>query len=135
MRTLHKTTCKEISLKVSIDIAAYGVKEALIIKACTYQVTFQKMYCTLDNKKASNKLFPGHYIQSWRKFKDFSRTFQDCANPVVSYIYECLISIQLMLVYMQNFSSSSIFSYLKINVHAAWFPQEMMRYFLKYSQK
>ena len=36
MRALHITTCKEISLKVSIDIAAYGVKEALIIKGCNY---------------------------------------------------------------------------------------------------
>ena len=41
MRTLHITTCKEISLKVLIDIAVYGVKEALIIKGCTYQVTLQ----------------------------------------------------------------------------------------------
>ena len=41
MRALQITTCKEISLKVSINIAAYGVKEALIIKGCNYQVTFQ----------------------------------------------------------------------------------------------
>ena len=25
-------------------------------------------------KKHKKKLFPGHYIQSWKKFKDFSRT-------------------------------------------------------------
>ena len=28
----------------------------------------------LDNQKAFNKHFSDYYIQSWRKFKDFSRT-------------------------------------------------------------
>ena len=30
-------------------------------------------YSVLDNQKASYDTFSGHYIQSWRKFKDFSR--------------------------------------------------------------
>ena len=29
------------------------------------------IYIVLENQKASKKLFRGHYIQSWRKFKDF----------------------------------------------------------------
>ena len=66
------------------------------------------MDSVLDNQKPLKKHFPDHYIQSWRKFKDFSglaqefkhfsskngiqglfkdfpqnsRTFQDCVDPV-----------------------------------------------------
>ena len=28
----------------------------------------------IEQPKSIKKHFPGHYIQSWRKFKDFSRT-------------------------------------------------------------
>ena len=32
------------------------------------------LYSLLGKQKALKKHFPGHYFQSWRKFKDFSRS-------------------------------------------------------------
>ena len=48
-------------------------KEKTLFKKSPLTSLSYDLYSVLDNQKASYDTFSGHYIQRWRKFKDFSR--------------------------------------------------------------